>query len=312
MKRFLSILITLSLVACQPDPTMWATINYTNTQIAHHTPEPPQSVTPSQPIQTPTAAPENTPEPVVPSRGGGSGDVPIISPEQNYLPDQGSDPDILSRYYAPSPAVLYGYVTRYVDTDRAVSIGLWQLGHFREQVKAGYPMLGGNYRHGLASDSDYAKWIVDHIPPIMELTPPQLRLYRLSVLSDEAAAVVLRSYDAVIALKSPNDIGRVYCVYLPAGALVGRVIVMDTSSVNDYTGIGGTQGIPLGRRVTTDGVRQRVHWAADVPDTLWRKLVAGDNAWAVFDEDTGDRGCPATLQADGVIPPDGGKNETGN
>lgn len=248
--------------------------------------------------------------PVVPAQPSDTPTPPFAVNEavyiqQNTLPPMG-DPDVLAAYYKPSPRVVYGYLTRYLDNERAVDIAMWQLEHFREQAARMSIMLGGGYAPDARHDGEAAVpngqyfnsvdgTMVPSPDHIMELTPAQVRLYRLSQLSDEdARAVLTKRYDYVIALKTPNDIGRVFCVYQSwhnDQPLIARVFVGDTSAVNDYTGFGGTDGLPLGYRVTADPEGRDTHWLADVPGELFDKLLYGDNAWAIFTEDVYDTGC---------------------
>ncbi len=281
MKRLIILTLCLAwLTACAPElaqagktelsPTL-APTEQAETQNA------PEATTEAQ-APTATPAPTRTPAPL----SGWLTSIPI--PE---LPQLGSasDAEIVARYYEPVPARFYGFVTRYLDKERALDMAIWQVHHFREQLKAGYPLLGGNYRYGLENDQDLADWLADNQPSIVELTPAQSWLTNWTSSTDEQARAALSRYDGIGALRSPNDIGRIFCIYTPQdGALVARVAIMDTSALNDYTGIGGTDGVPLGYRQTPDPLGQPAHWAGEVSGDIWDKLVIGDNAWAIFDE----------------------------
>lgn len=267
-------IITLSGCTPPPSPSQLTAIANNGTYQAEASES--AQVRTIEPEPTHTATPPATPTP-----------TPTPRPQNGLPSGELSDKALLQMYYAPSPSRLYGYLTLYGTKDKAVGVLLWQLGHFTSQLERGAPLLGGGY--GIETPTP---------APVIELNPSQVRLFNLARMveglePDEARALLAGRYDYVIALKSPNDIGRVYCVYRSRGdrALLARVIVGDTSALNDYTGIGGTDGIPLGWRVTEDPDGHLVHWLADVPDELFDRLKRGDNAWAELVEDVYGEGC---------------------
>lgn len=244
---------------------------------------------------------------------------------QNLIPPPGDDRAVLEAYYRPSKATSYGYLTRYLEHRRALEVAVWQVHHFQEQINRMEVLLGGGYSPDTRRDGEgevpngigFDLWgdgpVKINPGSIIELTPAQVRLYGLVQIYNEAIAhgftpeqadqevrqFLINGYDSIVAMKSPNDIGRVFCVYrsyVPEMPLVARVIVMDTSAVNDFTGIGGTAGVPLGYRVTPDPTGRETHWLADVPHDLFDQLTFGDNAWALFIEDVDNRGCPFNAQ----------------
>lgn len=276
-RTLLLILLAGLLAACSAEPAQAPEIRVSATLVPTAQPETqiaPEAATEAQATEQPTRTP-------APPSGW------VTSTMLPDLPAPGSVPDaeIVSAYYVPVPARFYGYVTRYLDRDRALDLAVWQVQHFREQIDAGYPLLGGNYRYGLENDQDLANWLVDNKAAIVELTPAQVWLAQLAYNDDQQVREYLSRYDGIAALRSPNDIGRQFCIHTPQdGALVARVVVMDTSALNDYTGIGGTDGVPLGYRQTADPVGRVANWAGELSGDIWDKLVIGDNAWAIFDE----------------------------
>lgn len=323
MKRLIPVLLAVLFSACSaeavqtPDadvPTPSPAVVTTETQIAGN---------------RATEAASPTPAPTPTKAVYGAWWTADRAELENTLPPPGDDRAVLGAYYAPSKAISYGYLTRYLEHDRALDVAVWQVHHFQEQVDHMNPLLGGGYS---ADSPEY--WgddatrleynpVDDHLQiapqSIIELTPAQVRLYHLiehrrtlvlAGYTEDKADNAIRDlidggYDAIVAMKSPNDIGRVFCVYrvdLWPQTLAARVIVMDTSARNDYTGIGGTDGVPLGYRVATNILGQDVHWLADVEPDLFDALddpqrgLGGDNSWALFVEDAYDRGCPPTSE----------------
>ena len=248
------------------------------------TPEP--SRTPAA-TQTPTASPTSSIVEVTPC-GEAICEIPTPAGKQyrtKGLPVGGTHAQILGAYYAPSPSIDYGYLTRYGSNEYAAGVAVLQLGHFREQMARNQPLLGGNYGPGAQRDGQWAYG--DDAPA---LTPAQWRLLDLAnrtedMSREEAIAMMLAEYDYIVAMKSPNDIGRMFCVFDDEGKFEGRAFVGDTSALNDYTGIGGTGGIPLGYRVTASPAGHNAYWLADVPTELWNRTKRGDNAWAKFEEE---------------------------
>lgn len=329
MKRLTSVLLALFLVACE-DPAILATVATRNAENEATASQRATMASADSPIQIPTSTPENVPTGTTgPLVGLPEGFYPINwdTRDQLLLPDPGDDRAVLESYYEPSPVVVYGFITRYMDHREAVEVGVWQAHHFLDQLKRMAPMLGGGYSPDCMSDADRCGESIPYNPfpeeggpvqywfpayPDRDLPLAQQELLRLSRqyvnetaeghFTPEQADENLRNtlviqYDTLIALKSPNDIGRVFCIYNPwtwEQPLVARALVVDTSAVNDYTGVGGTDGIPLGYRVTLDPTDRYTHWGGEVPSDIWDQLVYGDNAWAIMVEDRG-TGCPPQL-----------------
>lgn len=302
MRILIPLFLAVLLSGCAPETAQSPSPNVFGLSATVEQPETQNAAATPTASQTPTAGPSpiaTTDHTITPT--------PWMHPDwpQNALPPMG-DPGVLGAYYEPSPATVYGYLTRYGSEARGVRVGLWQLDHFREQLNRMEPLLGGGYSPSVQYDGQWSgqptiafdQDLTGQLYPsdITELTPAQATLYHLAFADDPLAE--LERFNGVIAMKSPNDIGRMFCVYradIYPPSFVGRVLVMDTSAVNDYTGIGGTDGVPLGYRVTADPTGQLTHWVADMTDDIWdRTLEPGaSNAWALMIEKqwgTGD-GC---------------------
>lgn len=222
--------------------------------------------------------------------------------------------NILRRYYEPMPSVVGGWITR-SGPDRNALEELWWTSREAAQQRLHGPVLyAGGYGYqvvngqeflienrlsqgyGLQVDQCAGDWQCIH-----DAFPLNEGQERLVALGQEAAitggtqafrrAFIEGGWTGVIAMKSPNDIGRQFCLYafdpvdfkvLNAG---WPVIVGGTSAQHDYTELSGRSD-PLGRQtVETYPGSPPWYWVADVPDGLYGSLeLQGLPAFALFVE----------------------------
>lgn len=220
--------------------------------------------------------------------------VPGLPAEQNGIPAEvstnrwaGQTPEVLRLYYEPSPERFSGFGTL-SGSERPAAGELWMMGEqlVAQYRHAGYALKGGGY--GFVEVGGQPYLIQDELSPgwaaiageylggapAQPLTAQQLRLYRLgSMPPAQAVSEVLSAYDGIISLKSPNDLGRIFCVVDGQARPVGTAIVGGVAAINDWAG--AREGLPpLGyMRYEADG--REWAWAADLSEGLYQ-AAGGD------------------------------------
>ncbi len=207
-----------------------------------------------------------------------------------YIPSTASQYDAFVTYYTPDKPAVYGYATRYGSWQVAFDELLWEAHEYAAQRDHGFALIGGGYgyywidgRRYLAYNRfSYAySWLIKQAP--RPPTANQRRLARLATMDYGAAyAYVHNRYIGIISTRSPNDIGREYCLLTaPDLRPVGLVIVGGVAARHDY--------LPYGNSVNDDFGHQRLGqrvmqidgqpwmWLADVTDSilLWMDWEGG-------------------------------------
>lgn len=184
-------------------------------------------------------------------------------------------------YYTSDKQAVYGYATRYGSWDIAFGELYWEAQEYVSQRDHGFALIGGGYGYYTIDGREYLadnrssfaySWLLTQ--PAPEPTLNQRRLARIADMSyKEARAEILSNYIGIISTRSPNDIGREYCLFTaPDLTPVGPVIVGGTAARHDYVPYGPSVNdryghLRLGQRVmTVDGVAW--YWVADVTDSV--------------------------------------------
>jgi hypothetical protein len=159
----------------------------------------------------------------------------------------------------------------------------WTATELASQYNHGYVITGGGYGYAdigdetylITSRADVGYSLMRETADQQRLNDQQRRLLMLSRLTyEEAAEYVVTHYDGVLSLKSPNDLGRVYClVYLDNPSVTYRVIVGGTAALNDWMHYGDSINDDFGHPRL--GYRQLEHggknywWLADLTDAVY-------------------------------------------
>jgi hypothetical protein len=202
-----------------------------------------------------------------------------------YLPDGLEFRQAAELYYQTYPEAVYGHVTRYGSDDLAFR-ELYNLSQeYRSQITRGYGLLGGGYGYRWIGGREYlidnrasdGYWMMaDKISePFPNHNSNQLNLLKLSMMSPEQArAYIDREYAGIISVKSPNDIGREFCMIdFPSRRVLGKVIVGGVAGRHDWMYFGESVNdfyghLRIGQRsLELGGVDY--YWLADVTDRLW-------------------------------------------
>lgn len=269
-----------------------------------------------QPLPVMSTRPAPAPTPMIVARAPTAVPTPMAvlitpTPVQNGLPDNLYDwRGVMTLYYMPSPAQFWGYVTRYGSDQRAIMELWWYSREAHDEMDVlGIVLDGGNF--GFYDDvlignrTDYARALGSG----QKLTIPtpnenQRRILAWSQLKyEDFAQTVLKKYAGVISLKSNNDIGREYCLYRGIGfGLVGRTVVGGSAANNDWTPFGQSVNDNLGHarlgvRLWRDDSGQAWHWAADLPDNLFKVAGGSDRPVLIFLYEPGaDEICPERMK----------------
>lgn len=147
-------------------------------------------------------------------------------------------------YYQPADDNIYGYATRYGSNDLALAELYFEAQEAMSQYRRGYILIGGGYGYrringgvmlidnrsaiGYAKLADRGGW--------QSLTEAQRRLLRMSSKNiDELRDYVEERYIGIVAVRSPNDIGREFCLYdLTHQEIMGLVISGGSAARNDW------------------------------------------------------------------------------
>lgn len=201
-----------------------------------------------------------------------------------HIPANASWQEVMRLYYAPSSSDYEGYVTDAGSYGVALhSLRWYSLQVIEEYQHSGYVLIGGGYGFVTIEGKDYLiqnrgsegyTLIQQHNPHILNAN--QARLYKLGELSQQDFEESVRSeYDGIISTKSPNDIGRVYCLY-HNDEFIGKFIVGDHAGVNDWTPYGKSLndyygharlGLRVGKR---NGMEY--YWIADLTREVYQKV----------------------------------------
>lgn len=206
----------------------------------------------------------------------------------------GQDPEgryIREHYYAPDPEETIGWATRF-GTDDWATEELWFAANeaLAQYTLAGYSLAGGGYGYQVIDGDEYL--MTNRSSEGFELlatggigwdgpiTLEQRRLFRLASMDfDTFAEHVAREYAGVVFTRSPNDIGRTFCLKRFNGQQIGDVIIGNVSALHDYTPLAGRPD-PLGLQVVRDNTGQPWHWIVDLPDSLY--YAAGGEGGPAF------------------------------
>ncbi len=201
-----------------------------------------------------------------------------------YLPSDLSFREAAELYYQPYPEMTYGHVTRFGSDDIAYS-ELYRLAQeARSQITRGYGLLGGGYGYRWIDGREY---LIDHRSSLgytlladrhnnfVGITDNQSLLLELSELSwGDFVPVIATNYKGIISVKSPNDIGREFCLWnLDTNQKVGMVIAGGVAARNDWLYYGPSvndyyQHPRIGQRVSKlNGIEY--YWLADLSDSVW-------------------------------------------
>lgn len=195
----------------------------------------------------------------------------------------GQDPEaryMREHYYAPDPEEITGWATRF-GTDDWATEELWFAANeaLAQYTLAGYSLAGGGYGYQVIDGDEYlmtnrssegfellATGGIEWDGPI---TLEQRRLFRLASMDfDTFTEHVAREYAGVVFTRSPNDIGRTFCLKRFDGQQIGDVIVGNVSALHDYTPLAGRPD-PLGLQVARDEDGRSWRWIVDLPDSLY-------------------------------------------
>ena len=243
-------------------------------------------------VATPTVTPELALPTVIDVRPIVPTVVPTVVPtpakttlSAHEYPESGFNYESwLELYYEPSPDDFTGWATRNGQTMAGL---LWWVAHEaadQYEVSGGYMLYGGgegfvnlggeNYLMQNRASLGFVRYATrQEMAPPPSLNEQQHRLLALSRLSfDDFIRDVSERYVGVIATKSPNDLGREFCLSwlnpdTMAEQQVGTVIVGDVAALDDWTPLGGRDD-PLSLQTYQSGGRTW-HWAAELPTDLW-------------------------------------------
>ena len=219
--------------------------------------------------------------------------VAVIFHEAPYIKPGQSQHTIYSTYYSNSPPAIYGYATRYGSDTVAFNELLWEAHEYVAQRDHGFALIGGGYGYHTLNNTQYlaenrssmAYGLLSANVPVKP-TEQQCRLTVLASMTREQAEVyVSKRYIGIISLKSPNDIGREFCLMrYPSLNTVGVVIVGGTAARNDWAPFGPSLNddyshLRMGELfMALDGTDYR--WTADLSDSVYSAM--GVNPGAVL------------------------------
>jgi hypothetical protein len=202
-----------------------------------------------------------------------------------YLPSDLSFREAAELYYQPYPEMTYGHVTRFGSDDIAYG-ELYRLAReFRSQYDRGYALLGGGYGYQLIggmwylvdnrASNGYTLLANGNAVQYAKLTDGQENLLALGSMSYEEFLDILQYNNTrIISVKSPNDIGREFCLWnLDTNQKVGMVIAGGVAARNDWLYYGPSvndyyQHPRIGQRVSKyQGTEY--YWLADLSDSVW-------------------------------------------
>lgn len=219
----------------------------------------------------------------------------IINFPDNHLPSSYiTTNEQMQFYYVPSPSLFMGYATRSGPLESNIHELRKEISFMMEQSKYAFPLIGGGYglHNGIwiRNSTDLSKWLVTNNPANVQWNNQQLRLKYLGSLDDtKFENYIHNNYVGVISIKSPNDIGREYCIYdYWDRTYIGKVIVGGTAALNDWTQIGKSKSDLSGagrlgiRRLYLNN--EIFWWAAELPDNLFYLIKKGDSALVILDE----------------------------
>jgi hypothetical protein len=200
--------------------------------------------------------------------------------------------EILTSYYELTAPVVAGWATRY-GPDRAATEELWITAVETEaQIEhAGFALIGGGYGFWKIDGAEYLLqnraslgWslLVQGAEIPQKPTTQQRRLLRLARMGyQDFLDYVGDEYAGVISTKSPNDIGREFCLSLADGVVIeiGTVLVGNTSAQHDWTPLSGRVD-PLGAQTVVDAEGRTRYWIADLPNSLY--AAAGGTGGPAF------------------------------
>lgn len=292
-KLLLFSLLILILLACELPAEL-------NQPLGGKTPKPPQvDVTAvPKPTQTPTLQPTPTLVPIDYDQLVGNG----LDDYQSMTEDE-----LLAAYYAPSPDLFIGYATKYgSDPEFPVRVMWRHMQEMQEQFDhAGFSYVGGGAGfvefagrgRFLLDDRRSAAWAIiveDKVFPTgvggTELDrrgQNTLRMYAENSGGDYSAFLKLirRDFVGVVAMKSQNDLGRVFCLIngrVPHQP-IGRVIVGDMARRIDWlpNDVDHDQ-YQLGFRIYIDEHGKEWQWAVELPNELYDQIVEDWAALAIL------------------------------
>lgn len=207
-------------------------------------------------------------------------------------------------YYTPSSSNYEGYVTDAGSYGVALhSLRWYSLQVIEEYKHSGYVLIGGGYGFVTINGKEYliqnrsseGYTLIQQQHTANQLSANQTRLYNLGELSEENFEESVRSeYDGIISTKSPNDVGRVYCLY-QADKYIGKFIVGDHAGVNDWTPYGKSLndyygharlGLRVGKR---DGLEY--YWIADLTREVYKQVKLDEGLAVVRLLETLDNSC---------------------
>ena len=206
------------------------------------------------------------------------------------------------QYYEDSPAEFWGYATRYGSEERAASELIWYSHELIAQQDAGHVIIGGEQGAGGYGyfDRNGNELLLDGLDGLpyavarmvwgvdgwSDFNDEQQRLR--TIVGNEGDWFSNSRIVGTVSIKSPNDIGRLFCLYrvdhdsLLATSL-GIVMVGGTAARTDWSIYGPSVNDDydhqrLGGRVLVDNQLREWHWAADLPDQLYEAALDGDSA----------------------------------
>lgn len=302
MRKLILPVIALLLFACAA-PTSWTSPVFEETPT-----EFPTIFAPTQ-TATSTTVPTATPIPF----------DPYVYRSNNLVADPADYRAVLANYYLESPDSFRGYTTRY-GSESLIEEVMWR--HVQEMLDqvehtSGFTYLGGwsgyvdfsgeEFLMNSRGTDAWTKVVSGERPDDWKLTPNQRDLLTtldangIDKSDDKKQAffdIVRYDFDYIIATKSPNDFGKMYCARsgTPPYEYLGRVIVGDFAAQHDWTPYYPSDGteshVHLGQRVLLDQAGEEWYWAADIPDELYYRIL-GDNsaliileAFGIFDGQT--------------------------
>lgn len=212
-----------------------------------------------------------------------------------------SDPQALELYYTETPDFIIGYATRYGPLELAIREFRWLIMEAADQYEMGYILLGGGYStefYGRSAPA-YFEQIYPRARHDQQLTPQQIRLLNLASLNESEYLEFLSQFAGIISTKSPNDLGRIFCLFTDRRAL-GNVIVGGTVARNDWLYMGYSINddyghARLGARIYIDHAGTYFWWLADLTDDLYWQSREDDAAIITLREGF----CPASRTVEG-------------
>lgn len=205
--------------------------------------------------------------------------------QPNNITDYSTLRAMQESYYEKSPKEFCGFATRYGRDSRAIDELYWEATEVVAQHEHGYILLGGNYGYQVIDGVEYlldnrasmgySKHITNQ--DYQHLTPAQRRLLMLGNMDRETFNdYIVQNYIGVVSIKSPNDIGREFCLYdVYKPYPIGTVIVGGTAASKDWLLVGSRanyETIGLGLMKSIDSQGNGWYWAVDLPNSLYYGL----------------------------------------